>query len=978
MKFVSLKWKAFIVTCVLFLTLFVGRAVSTYWFFNDQLTEQRTQVFNQNKNILRAVIKKNYGDLARLAAGTVSLQGMTEALFEVNRPKAQQLVEKNLSAYWWRLRLEMDVSTIGVYDNYNHPLAIIGERNIPEHLVNETNRSGQSQYGIACYGNCYIYATSPLLIEGVSVGSAVYAITFSSVITQFKEITGEDIALIRDAPGEISKEMYLRRWNSQVLGITEKDSLLPIMTEMSNEADINTLSLKPQQFKSGDSYYEFSALPVTVEAGSQAAQVIVISNITTSVQSIRQLFLRSLFYDAGGLIILGLCLLGILWRPMNRLRVIATNIPLLASNDFEKFRNNLSSTAHLSAIRDESDALAQYSTDLSLRLEAMQNQILERNAELEFQSKDLKREKDFVTRLLNTAHAVIITQDSNGNIVMANDYTCELTGYSLGEITGKKFSKLFQQQTLPEDFVNQIDNLLTSQQETIEHESDLCCKNGDTLFMAWYHSVLPSLDFTEKQILTVALNISERKKAEDHLGWLASHDSLTQLFNRRRFHQELEKYLPACQREGQHAALMFIDLDKFKDINDTSGHHVGDMLLKNVAEVLKKQTRDSDVIARFGGDEFAVLLKQTTREISERVAQRICASISSIEVQGEQHKHNGSCSIGIVLFPGDGANNSQCNSADILMNADIAMYTAKKSGRNNWCFYDPVLLRKEDARERVHWDEMVKQSLENNLIELFFQPIMRLKESHIDHYECLMRIHEEGKIIPPVNFIRAAESSGLMPAVDEHVIKLAFAHKRTLEQSGIASVLAINLSGLSFQGSNLAFHIQHCLDEFKINAHEIIFEITETTAVSDLKSSKQMMSHLKNLGFAFALDDFGAGFSSLSYLKQFPIDYIKIDGSFIKDILNNVEDQMLVKTIIDTASAFNLETIAEFVENRETLTLLESMGVDYAQGYHIDKPKPFAEVWTDLREQEVSGALPLLAANNAINIPHSPDQPLAN
>jgi len=958
----------------------VGRAVSTYWFFNDQLTEQRALVFNQNKNILHAVIKKNYGDLDRLAAGTVSLQGMTEALFEVNRAKAQQLVEKSLSSYWWRLRLETDVSTIGVYDNYNHPLAIIGERNIPEDLIKDTNRSGQSQYGIACYGNCYIYATAPLLIEGVSVGSAIYAITFSSIITQFKDITGEDIALIRDAPGEIGKETFLNRWSSQVLGITERDSLLPILTEMASQTDMRDLSRKPLLFKSDDRYYEFAALPISVEAGSQAANAIAISNITTSVQSIRSLFLRSLFYDACGLVVLGLCLLGILWRPMNRLRVITSNIPLLATNEFEIFRDNLSSTEHLSRIRDESDALAQYATDLSFRLEAMQNQILERNAELEFQSKDLKREKDFVTRLLNTAHAVILTQDSNGNIVMANEYTCELTGYSLDEITGKKFSKLFQQQALPDAFLNQIDNLLTNQQETIEHESNLCCKNGDTLFMAWYHSVLPSLDFTENQILTVALNISERKKAEDHLGWLASHDSLTQLFNRRRFHQELEKYLPTCQHQGQHAALMFIDLDKFKDINDTSGHHVGDMLLKKVADVLKKQTRESDVVARFGGDEFAVLLKQTTREISERVAQRICASISSIEVQGEQHKHNGSCSIGIVLFPDDDHHTGGVNSADILMSADIAMYTAKKSGRNNWCFYDPVLLRKEDARERVHWDEMVKQSLEQNLIELFFQPIMHLKQRHIDHYECLMRIRENGKITPPASFIRAAESSGLMPAVDEHVIKLAFAHKRNLEQSGIASVLAINLSGLSFQGSNLAFHIQHCLDEFKINAGEIIFEITETTAVSDLKSSKQMMSHLKNLGFSFALDDFGAGFSSLSYLKQFPIDYIKIDGSFVKDILSNGEDQMLVKTIVDTARAFNLETIAEFVENRETLDLLESIGVDYVQGYHIDKPKAFTEVWAALREPvpPAADALSLLAARH-LAPQHGPsDQPSLN
>ena len=239
----------------------------------------------------------------------------------------------------------------------------------------------------------------------------------------------------------------------------------------------------------------------------------------------------------------------------------------------------------------------------------------------------------------------------------------------------------------------------------------------------------------------------------------------------------------------------------------------------------------------------------------------------------------------------------------------------------------------------------MKSAVEKDLIELYFQPILHIKNHRIDHYECLMRIHDNEKVLPPIDFIRAAESSGLMEKIDEHIISLAFKHKKNLELNDIHTTLAINLSGLSFQSNDLIPHIRSCLEENHITPKEIIFEITETAAVSDVTSKNDIMVNLIQMDFSFALDDFGSGFSSLSYLKQFPIQYIKIDGSFIKDILNDPEDRALVKSIIDTAKAFELKTIAEFVENKETLVLLESMNIDYAQGYFIDKPKSFSEIW---------------------------------
>ena len=973
MKFLSLKWKALTVTCTLFLTLFVGRAISTYWFFTDQLTEQRKTAIAQNKNIFNAVIKKSFGDLERHAAEVSSLQGMTEALFETNPKRAAELIETNLNEYWWRLQLEMDVTTIAIYDSASQPLVILGETNIPSSIVEETKRNEQPQYSIACYQSCYIYATSPILIEGVSVGTSVFAISFSTVILQYKSITGDDIAIVRHAAATEFDKPLQNNWRVAILAATDRERVMPVLDKAMNTIDLSGLTLHSIQLDmddlfhstpssqdlDGHHHYELFAQTLSTETGSLPGSAIFISDITRELRSIHNLFLRSLIYDGIGLLILAACLLGILWRPMDRLRLIAMNIPLLATNSFQKFRQALALNTRHTGIMDESDALSSHAVELSHTLEMMQHQILERNAELEYQSDELVKEKDFITRLLDTAHAMIITHDCYGKIIMVNKHACDITGYTQQELIGQRFSILFPDNHLPEEFTLEVDNLLLYTNATSEHEADLRCKNGDKLFMSWYHSALPGIDTLGNQILTVALNITARKKAEDHLSWLANHDSLTGLFNRRKFNESLDLTLADSKENNLTAALMYVDLDKFKDINDTSGHSIGDELLLQVSAALRRTTRESDIVARLGGDEFAILLPNTSRDIASMIAQRICISIAAIEVHGEKHHHHGSCSVGIVMFPTD-----QHSSADVLADADVAMYNAKKSGRNNWCFYDSVTITKEAVRERVHWDELVKQAIEKNNIELFFQPILGIKQRHVDHYECLMRIRDNDKLIPPVEFIRAAEGSGLMAIVDEHIIRLAFGHKRTLEQHNIHCVLAINLSGLSFQSSNLAYHIKHCLEEFGINPAGVVFEITETTAVADLKSSKHMMQHLQSLGFTFALDDFGAGFSSLSYLKQFPIDFIKIDGAFVKDIVTDVEDQVLVKSIIETARAFHLSTIAEFVENQETLTLLEAMGVTYAQGYYIDKPKPFAQIW-DL------AALPEPAS---IATPQQPDQ----
>lgn len=941
--FLSLKWKIFIVSFFLLTNIFVGRTFYAYWFFQTQINEQREQRLARNKIIWSASLKKSFHDLERRISAIPSLEGMTKALFETNAEKSKKLTEAALANYWWELEIQMGLAGLVVFNNLGQSIVGFGVQEMPADIVTQSKNSNASQFVIACYQDCYIYVATELLIEGVNIGTAVATINFSDAALQFRDISGDNVAVIRPAPGDKSNDRRLNNWNSHIIAITDSKKLIPLLQEFSQNHSKETLTGALAVFPWEESHYDLASISMSPNHQEKFPQAIIVSDITQLNRAFEEMFRQSVLYDGLGIILMAVCLWLVLLKPVNRLQQVTKQIPDLANNAFQQVRNALRESEDRFGILDESNQLSVHAVELSHRLEAMQNQIKERNAELEFQSTELQKERDFATALLNTANAVIVMHDHAGRITLVNQYTCDLTGYDHNELIGKKFTALFPPGHLPGQFHEQMEGLMTGKTDVYQHEADMTCKQGQLLHMTWYYSAIPDPTTSFNNILTVALDISARKKAEDHLGWLASHDTLTSLCNRRHFHEVLENTLKQCHRMHWQAALFFVDLDHFKDVNDTSGHHVGDELLKKVSGALKEQTRDSDVVARFGGDEFAILLQNTTRHTAETVAKRICTSISSITVRGENHEHHGSCSVGVVVFPR--SDNPQDTIVTLMGDADIAMYHAKKTGRNNWCFFEDSLLTKEEAKERMYWDQLVKSSLEKDLIVLYFQPIMQIKQRQTTHYECLLRVREGNKIVPPIHFVKAAEESGLMSRVDEHVISLAFQYKKLMEMSQISCSISINLSGLSFQNSNLLFHIQHCLDEYQINPREIIFEITETSAVFDIRTSKKLMLNLKNMGFYFALDDFGAGFSTLAYLKQFPIDFIKIDGEFIKNIDTDLEDQILVKSIIDTAAAFKIKTIAEFVENEASLLLLESLGVDYGQGYYIDKPKPFEEIW---------------------------------
>ena len=430
---------------------------------------------------------------------------------------------------------------------------------------------------------------------------------------------------------------------------------------------------------------------------------------------------------------------------------------------------------------------------------------------------------------------------------------------------------------------------------------------------------------------TTATALSER---DARLVEMANHDSLTGLFNRRRFVEELKKETIAVMRKGHMSAVLFVDLDQFKYINDSCGHQAGDRLIRRVADELLRSVRSGDVVSRFGGDEFAILLRRTTIDGAHTAANTILTNMRRLAHVEDGRMFHIHCSVGIAMMDGD-----HLYFDDLLNKADIACRDAKMAGRNRCIIYAHSDDTKEQDAAGVGWVNQLRNALDDDGFELRFQPINDIHSGQTTHHEVLIRLRgEDGKIIPPDAFLTSAARFGLMSEIDFWIIEnAAKAYAKYSTQIG-ALKLSINISANAFESDDLVQHIRQAFNTYDVDPCHIIFEITESLAIRHPPHVEKQIAALRAMGCKFALDDFGTGYSSFSYLQKLQFDYIKIDGSFVEDMLNKPVDQKMIKLIAEIGHEAGMKTIAEYVQDVESLALLEELGVDLAQGYFVGKP----------------------------------------
>ena len=473
----------------------------------------------------------------------------------------------------------------------------------------------------------------------------------------------------------------------------------------------------------------------------------------------------------------------------------------------------------------------------------------------------------------------------------------------------------------------------------LANDTVLISRNGDEF--AIENSAAP-IRASNGQIIGAVMvfhDTSTTRHLSHQLTWQASHDALTGLVNRREFENRLEQALTLARSQNQQHALCYLDLDQFKIVNDTCGHIVGDELLRQVTALFQTQVRTTDTLARLGGDEFGILLYHCSLQAALRIANKLREGVQAFRFVCQDKIFNIGVSIGLVEIHPDSE-----SVTSILSAADAACYAAKNNGRNRVHIYQANDSELTQQHGEMQWVTRINQALEENRFRLYYQPIVPLTQTQLngEHYEVLLRLVDEmGNLVSPMAFIPAAERYNLMQVIDRWVISTLFSTQgQHYREAGCDCLYAINLSGASINDEQFVEFLHEQLALYQIPPALICFEITETVAIANLGKAAQFIQALRDLGCRFALDDFGSGMSSFVYLKNLPIDYLKIDGSFVKNIVDQPIDLAMVEAINQIGHVMGIQTIAEFVENQDILEKITHLGVDYAQGYGIAKPAP--------------------------------------
>lgn len=620
---------------------------------------------------------------------------------------------------------------------------------------------------------------------------------------------------------------------------------------------------------------------------------------------------------------------GEVFAPECMLRLEAhESVPSCAINDvtfetthYKKDGSPVAVSVHITVLKDETGTVKQ-------RIANIQDISDRKKAESELTVTN-ERYTQIFDNSIDPIYLLEVTPDKRFIHLEINPAYLNVSGMDKEMIVGRYVDEL-EDRTIRETLMKKFQACLDAGTK-IDYISEFDLPTGHKIF----HSALtPMRDEKGRidRIIGIARDITERRLIEKQIEFMAHHDALTGLPNRTFANAKMEKAISYAKKTDTKAALLFIDLDGFKTINDSMGHTVGDAVLKLVASRLKKTIRASDTISRQGGDEFLLILSDI-EEITDviTIAEKLLHEFEQ-SFSVEDQLLSLSASIGISIYPEQGETFEA-----LLQNADTAMYKAKESGKNTYRFFTRQMNHNIIGQFKIQND--LKTALQNNEFVLFYQPQIELSSNTITGSEALIRWkHPQLGMIPPMNFIPIAESSGLIVQIGQWVIEEACRQASIWHKNGIKITVAVNISAVQFKRGDLESIVNNALQVSGLNPTCLELELTESIMMHNVESTLQTVQALKALGVQLSIDDFGTGYSSLAYLKRFDVDKLKIDQSFLRDLLRDREDATIVKTIIQMAKNLNLKTIAEGVEDAHVLAAVNAYGCDEVQGYHFAKP----------------------------------------
>lgn len=627
-------------------------------------------------------------------------------------------------------------------------------------------------------------------------------------------------------------------------------------------------------------------------------------------------------------------------RRVRESRDYALRAPVLATDELGQLCADFNGMLAEIEQRDREleTQVEQRTEELKRRNHELSSQIAERSAT---ERALVASEQRFKSAFDSAAIGMIIVNEAR-QIQHANQAFEAMLGYAPDVMTGMALREISH----PDDRetgLYQYHELVAGQIERYQIEKRYVHRDGHPIWVLCHVSAVRDASGRYQYAIGQIQDITEAHQLSKELSYQATHDALTGLVNRREFEARIEYALEGTWRNGKEHAICYLDLDQFKVINDTCGHVAGDELLRQVANVLRAKVRASDTIARLGGDEFGLLMENCPLAQSQRVAESFRAAIEDFQFVWDDKRFRVGVSIGLVPINRDSA-----SVTEVLQQADTACYAAKDLGRNRVHTY----LRDDEELAKRHgemqWVTKIQAALESDQFRLYVQPIVPVvgARNRYEHYEVLIRmIDGDGAEVPPGAFLPAAERYNLAAQVDRwvvsHLLEWAAQNPREFARFDMCSV---NLSGLTLADESFLGYVIDLLRAARVPSSKICFEITETAVISNLSQASRFISTLKALGCFFALDDFGSGLSSFAYLKNLPVDYLKIDGMFVRDVHSDPLDRALVRSINDVGQVMGKKTIAEFVENDDIMRVLAEVGVDYAQGYGVGKPFPLSRL----------------------------------
>ena len=558
--------------------------------------------------------------------------------------------------------------------------------------------------------------------------------------------------------------------------------------------------------------------------------------------------------------------------------------------------------------------------------------LVDDESEREAALQNLQKAEAMYRDLVETAQDLVWSMDTEGHWIYVNNACVKLYGYTAEEMTGMHLREFQHPDYAEQD--NKAFAEILSGKELFQFETVHRNRAGNDVHLSFNARAQKDENGNVVRVTGTARDITITKEYQRQLSYQAEHDALTGLHNRRFFQMELDRVIARASRSGSTYGLLYIDLDQFKYINDTLGHAAGDRLLIEVSKLLSRNTREGDLLSRFGGDEFTLLLYNIEEGHLETVAEHFRKLMDDFQFFDSGKAFNISCSIGATLIDSDTQSGEQA-----MSQADLACNVAKSHGRNCVSLYKPEDQDAEGMAEDMGWAARVKDMIDNDRFILAYQPIISARNGTVEDYEVLLRMPtDDGRIIMPGGFMPAAARFGLIHNIDQWQVRTSLIHLSELHQQGQATRLSVNLSDRAYEDKKLIPMIKQLLEATGLVPDTITFEISEAAIITNLSEASDFVRAIRDLGCHCALDDFGSAFCSFSYLKELPVDKLKIDGSVIRGVSSNAVDRVLAQSMIDIAHALGKQTIAESVEDENTLEVLKELGVDYVQGYYYGQP----------------------------------------